>query len=403
MQRGMKSSSTKEEKLQLHDREGPRKMLESVEIGQVDKRRTFRGRVVRSDERQDGPSSRSGLGSTDGKEKGSVPRASQGRKEQQSESKSSGALKGQGSSKHRVTRPGGDSRKDGKGAGQGRDDTERTESTITQVVRKGTDGLPDRNDSRNERRALRTSVAGGNADKQHRVRLGTLPRAVRADKRGCLREIPATGVGQNNQRTRPIKATGTGKEQARQPEKREKLVRTEEGTGIKAATTSQKQQGETASQTRDDGKGSRAKAVEKSKAPPPAPGGELSVIIYNTSLFPEAPNHWSLFCRRYGNMGTISEIIGHRRHYEYNELEDKNPRATQRFRQQVPVASIGDYGRYISCVRDIPVDNMGEQQWNCQNWVMDALEGLYVDDFLGEAEYNEAADSLNGLIDPVGW
>ena len=102
-------------------------------------------------------------------------------------------------------------------------------------------------------------------------------------------------------------------------------------------------------------------------------------------------------------MGTISEITGHRRHYEYNELDDKNPRATQRFRQQVSVASIGDYRKYISCVREIPTDNTGEQQWNCQNWIMDALEGLYVDDLLQEAEYEAAAERLSGLIDRVGW
>jgi hypothetical protein len=191
--------------------------------------------------------------------------------------------------------------------------------------------------------------------------------------------VPAKAQGKNIKRTGPIKAAG--KEEPKQ----------EAAKGGKKAAAG-----------KGGKKSSSGKTAVKKKSPTPPRGieGDISVIIYNTAVGHGGANHWSLFYRTNGNRGMISEAAGTPGHMRYQEHEDADPRHSHRFAQEIQIAYIDDYDFYMDCVRTTPIRNE-THPWNCQNWVIEALEGLQIMNMLTLAEYEEAEETLRARMDPV--
>lgn len=59
----------------------------------------------------------------------------------------------------------------------------------------------------------------------------------------------------------------------------------------------------------------------------------------------------------------------------------------------IPVADIDDVNYFDQTVRATAIHNdvLG---WSCQDWVLEALEDLNVNEILGDYEYNEAKERL---------
>jgi len=108
--------------------------------------------------------------------------------------------------------------------------------------------------------------------------------------------------------------------------------------------------------------------------------------------------HWAINLRAAG-----SDLI-----YQANGDEGKldldirkaNPKNSSRFRKEIKVSDIDDEVEVKRILEGQPMNN-DVASWNCQDWVMEALEALNDEMLLGDYQYNEAKDTLMELYH--GW
>lgn len=117
----------------------------------------------------------------------------------------------------------------------------------------------------------------------------------------------------------------------------------------------------------------------------------LSVVIYIPGLSSMA--HWAIYLR-IGADGTdfqhmIYQAVGEAGELEFNVLE-ADPKASARFKSEVEVSYI--YGKHsikeVQKVLEAQAMQNEMANWNCQDWVMEALETLHEDDLVDQYDYD---------------
>ncbi|KAI6128909.1 hypothetical protein EDD16DRAFT_26406 [Pisolithus croceorrhizus] len=126
---------------------------------------------------------------------------------------------------------------------------------------------------------------------------------------------------------------------------------------------------------------------------------ELSVVTYAPRAHSMA--HWAIYLRVVKG-GQTKHLI-----YQANgnegelhlDIREADPRASQRFSEQILVSEIDD-GQAIAEVKQTlenqPMKN-NVPTWNCQDWVMEALDDLDTEGLLDAYQYQEAKGKLEAL------
>lgn len=230
---------------------------------------------------------------------------------------------------------------------------------------------------RHSTRDSRGTEYRSNDDQDHEINYGATPSWVDIAticRQDGIHEVPVKSSCKNIKKTGPIKATSK--------------------EAVKAQSTRKK-----GMLKKDDDRVSEENAVKTGKSSSLATGteGDLSVVIYHR--VDQGARHWSLFYRSNCHRGTISEAAGPPGQFLYQEIPDYEVtvQGSSLFEQEIPVAYIPSYPRYLGSVSGTPMQN-NRSDWNCQNWVLEALEGLYLESILDEDEYNDAADKLRPLM-----
>jgi hypothetical protein len=191
----------------------------------------------------------------------------------------------------------------------------------------------------------------------------------------CANEVPPKTSRRNIARRGPVKATGQEAVKGHTRRKKRSIRNNGETNG-------------------------KAKVVQKSETSNITKGtaGDLSVVIYHRAELGSA-RHWSLFYRTDGQRGTISEAAGPLGHFLYQEIRNYEVKIQENglHEQEIPVAFIPSYARYLGNVSETPMHNKSSD-WNCQNWVLEALEGLHLERILDDDEYQDASDRLRLLM-----
>ncbi|TFY82321.1 hypothetical protein EWM64_g1693 [Hericium alpestre] len=127
---------------------------------------------------------------------------------------------------------------------------------------------------------------------------------------------------------------------------------------------------------------------------------ELSVITYTPSAHSMA--HWAIYLRIVeGN--EIQHLI-YQANGDEGELEldirEADPKASSRFRGLINVSDIDDQDTIAQVKETLERQPMQNTipSWNCQDWVMEALEALNDEMLLDEYQYQEAKDTLENLF-----
>jgi hypothetical protein len=144
------------------------------------------------------------------------------------------------------------------------------------------------------------------------------------------------------------------------------------------------------------GKGAKVK-MAKSKSPSPPQGannGPLSVEIY--APVPEEGNvpHWSLFVQNGSDGRGISrDVVGNPLGFRFRAADNVRPDHSGRHTLSIPVGDIDDVDYFDQIARATPIQN-DVQGWTCQDWVLEALQNLNLNDILGDYEHDEARERL---------
>ena len=144
------------------------------------------------------------------------------------------------------------------------------------------------------------------------------------------------------------------------------------------------------------GRGAKVK-MAKSKTPSPPKGanyGPLSVEIYAPRSDEGNVPHWSLFVEN-GNdgRGICRDVVGNPLGFQFRAADNVRPDHSGQHTLSIPVGEINDVEYFDQIARATPIQNdvLG---WSCQDWVLEALENLNLNDILGDYEYGEAKERL---------
>ncbi|KAI8969542.1 hypothetical protein BD414DRAFT_450219 [Trametes punicea] len=127
---------------------------------------------------------------------------------------------------------------------------------------------------------------------------------------------------------------------------------------------------------------------------------ELSVVIY----LPQAKSmaHWAIYLQVVE--GDETKHFIYQANGDEGELEldvrEANPKASTRFCKQIDVSDL-DNDNTITQVKELlaqqPMKN-DIPSWNCQDWVMEALEALDDAALVDNYQYHEAKEMLEELF-----
>ncbi|KAI1856408.1 hypothetical protein JX265_011655 [Neoarthrinium moseri] len=92
------------------------------------------------------------------------------------------------------------------------------------------------------------------------------------------------------------------------------------------------------------------------------------------------PNHWALFLHNSQSGDVILQVSddkGGVGYYVETPIYNKQPQRSGRHETSIEVGTINsdDHDSAIAALQATPVDN-DSTTWNCQSWVMEALEAL---------------------------
>lgn len=104
--------------------------------------------------------------------------------------------------------------------------------------------------------------------------------------------------------------------------------------------------------------------------------------------------HWALYLEDVVNF----EVSGERMGFSYQFPENEGPESTRSHRGNTFVAEIDDVQAFKDIAAEVVIQN-DVQGWNCQQWVLDALEKLNNSEIIGDYEYQEAKVKLEALFD----
>lgn len=95
--------------------------------------------------------------------------------------------------------------------------------------------------------------------------------------------------------------------------------------------------------------------------------------------------HWALYLEN-GSEHSIFEVIGSHPNFERNVVSGK-PQSTSRHRKNILVAKIRnqDVEELKTYMANVKVDNE-TALWNCQDYVIEAIEGLYDECIIDEED-----------------
>jgi hypothetical protein len=146
------------------------------------------------------------------------------------------------------------------------------------------------------------------------------------------------------------------------------------------------------------GRGGAKVKKPKSKSPSPPPKGAnygpLSVEIYAPRLDEGNVPHWSLFVENGSNgRGIIRDVVGPPLGFQFRAVDNVVPEHSDRHIRSIRVADIDDVEYFDQTVRDTAIQN-DVQGWSCQDWVLEALEDLNVNQILDDYDYAEARAAL---------
>ena len=110
---------------------------------------------------------------------------------------------------------------------------------------------------------------------------------------------------------------------------------------------------------------------------------QLEVVFFK--LIEGNFDHWALWLH-HGPIGynKLFQVAG-----DYTEMEaqalDEDPRENVRFYQRIAIGDIlhSDIPSLETCVQRVPVQN-GVALWDCQDYVLDVLDALEIDGFVGD-------------------
>ena len=106
---------------------------------------------------------------------------------------------------------------------------------------------------------------------------------------------------------------------------------------------------------------------------------QVLVDIYMPS-HPDDPHHWAIFLESASHGDVILQIAddkGERGYYVDDPVENKKPQRSGRLEACILVGSVAAYNHAMAkaLIQATPVDN-DSNTWNCQAWVLEALNGL---------------------------
>jgi hypothetical protein len=125
----------------------------------------------------------------------------------------------------------------------------------------------------------------------------------------------------------------------------------------------------------------------------------VEVILYKA---PEQEfRHWALHFDGPGKKHTVYQVNGAQGSFAFQKKELKNdPNKSKKFHDSVAVSdALDDVKAAEKVMEGVVVDNV-TSHWNCQDWVMDALESLKDEDLIPEHDYDQAVEALKEHTGP---
>jgi hypothetical protein len=126
----------------------------------------------------------------------------------------------------------------------------------------------------------------------------------------------------------------------------------------------------------------------------------LLVVMYKASE--KEYRHWALCLEGpKRNQYTIYQVNGDTHEYEYDKTElKKAPDKSKRYYASVHVTDgLDDPEAAEAVLEKVPIDN-DSPGWNCQEWVLAALELLKDEDLIPEHDYENAEAELQSFAGP---
>ncbi|KAI5788989.1 hypothetical protein EDC01DRAFT_658434 [Geopyxis carbonaria] len=129
----------------------------------------------------------------------------------------------------------------------------------------------------------------------------------------------------------------------------------------------------------------------------------LYVAIYRPSIATGGGNvhHWGFYLQHADKTSYIYEIVGTATKFVPNELNNVDPEATGRFKENVFVADIdsaGDIPDVKRVLKGVRIKN-DVTHWMCHDWVLEVIEALEEDELVNEWDAAEAKRELEERYD----
>ena len=122
--------------------------------------------------------------------------------------------------------------------------------------------------------------------------------------------------------------------------------------------------------------------------------GYLDVVLYKAES--DVYRHWAIHIEGPGKKHKIYEVDGESPNFEFN-VRTSNPQRSRRVKQVIKVTdSLDDFDKAIEVLKDIEIHN-DIAHWNCQDWVLEALEKLKDEGIIPEDGYERAELRLKAL------
>jgi hypothetical protein len=126
----------------------------------------------------------------------------------------------------------------------------------------------------------------------------------------------------------------------------------------------------------------------------------VEVILYKASE--QEHRHWAIYFEGPGKKQyTMYQVTGSAYEFAFDKSElEKKPSKSKRFFQAIHVTDALDNPEEAEKVfEQVEIDNESPN-WNCQDWVMAALESLKDEQLIPEHDYDNAETQLNNLSGP---
>lgn len=126
----------------------------------------------------------------------------------------------------------------------------------------------------------------------------------------------------------------------------------------------------------------------------------LFIIIYNNAVPGVVPDHWSLFLQTEGKSGIVSDVTGGNPIYKYEERRSPDPTQSPRFGKRLYVGPVSDRAKYFATVQRVKIERPSTMTtgWNCQIWILDALQELNLDNIITDNMLFRAMGELSGEL-----